>query len=923
MDNLRTKTVAAGRGETRPHETTTCTHDAPRADMQHSAPDHTMDSLRQFAYIEPVGGHDVECTTDKPEPSSFIDEKDNPTLPNRAKYGANERSTEQISRTQTTHKMSTKRLSNTRVEANARRLEHSNTELRGNCEGTRTTEHRALCHEKGQRNPEIDYESSQKEPTEETPLRNHDNRIDRCQRIEKHDSDEEVQRTDTQGSINASSITKNHSPYANPEPRPSTSRTRARYGTPEPNSKTDHGVEEVVRLPNEARRLEENGPTRTLFRDDTDYCQQGHDRTETKPRTHEPSGNTHVIESADNASTNQSLTSRTMIESAKEATKRYMLCMYPEDTPDTRKTNIDNLEDMSENCPLNIGERTSNQYARISQVEARVEPLREETHRTAYTNQLSRSPCKTVTRGDAPDDARTNQISRSPCDRNARGDALDDRIITSDETVRRSTNEQRLEALDEASAEIPEETRENKPPWETISRRSRNGPTGPKKASDTITPVKAMRLIDRKDNASSVKDQDIRRKTVARMLGLDEATMKQIVTELQSADVDTRRKMVSRLTEKLENEREDEDAESNEDTAVRALTAHVPKEEYHDEITVKLTSRTPNNSVDRSETRSETPNRHVEVDENTSTKAITTCERLRHDAGAMLDLRTADKFTNRKREEKSNLELKLCKFRPIAGTSEVSNQRDDMTFARRETAQCRLPTYTTPLCATIIREIRPAISRNNKEIPGVERYSTLQRGTRVDTIAQQRQERKRRKSLRERYTDQTIMPSEETEQKFPPQRNDDHVTTSVLDKPTITSNKIYSLNESECLDGSMTECLVKEYLHKSQSSLFCLGMKDEKRQLRYNPLKQLTTWNTCAILLIPDILDQLTDKMRFTTSDIRQMYAEIWGQDRKQRQITTTGLVGPTIVLSWLTDSLTKLQANAKTPTRATNCSVS
>ncbi|KAI9433652.1 hypothetical protein H4582DRAFT_1985284, partial [Lactarius indigo] len=112
-----------------------------------------------------------------------------------------------------------------------------------------------------------------------------------------------------------------------------------------------------------------------------------------------------------------------VIGNAKATTKEYLLYMNTEDTPNTRKTNIDNLEDTSKNCPLNIEERAPKRYARVSQVEARVEPLHEETHRMAYANQLSRSPCKTVTRGDALDDTRTNQVSRSPCDRNARGDA--------------------------------------------------------------------------------------------------------------------------------------------------------------------------------------------------------------------------------------------------------------------------------------------------------------------------------------------------------------------------------------------------------------------------------------------------------------------------------------------------------------------
>ncbi|KAI9429634.1 hypothetical protein H4582DRAFT_2146832 [Lactarius indigo] len=123
---------------------------------------------------------------------------------------------------------------------------------------------------------------------------------------------------------------------------------------------------------------------------------------------------------------------------------------------------------------------------------------------------------------------------------------------------------------------------------------------------------------------------------------------------------------------------------------------------------------------------------------------------------------------------------------------------------------------------------------------------------------------------------------------------------------------MYSLNEFECWDGSNTECLVKKYIRKPQLPLFCSGVKDEKRHLSYKPLKQSMIWNACAIILTPDVLDQLTDKTCLTVSDIRQVYAAIWGQDRKQRQITTKGLVGPTTVPFWLTDSLTNLRMNVE-----------
>ncbi|KAI9433394.1 hypothetical protein H4582DRAFT_1987283 [Lactarius indigo] len=95
----------------------------------------------------------------------------------------------------------------------------------------------------------------------ETPPRDHDRRVDGYQRIE-HNSHKEEQRTDTQKSMNASAITKNHLPYADPEPRPSASRMEARYGIPGPNGKTDHGTEEVIRLPNETRLPKENEPSR-------------------------------------------------------------------------------------------------------------------------------------------------------------------------------------------------------------------------------------------------------------------------------------------------------------------------------------------------------------------------------------------------------------------------------------------------------------------------------------------------------------------------------------------------------------------------------------------------------------------------------------------------------------------------------------
>ncbi|KAI9429631.1 hypothetical protein H4582DRAFT_2064949 [Lactarius indigo] len=235
QQHLRTETVAAGRGETRPNKTTICTHDALCVDERYSGPDHTMDNLRQLVYIEPVNGHDVECTTDKPEPPSFINEEGNSTLLNHAKYDANERSMEQISRTQTAHETSTKRLNDTKVEANephTRRLEHMDTELRGNCERTRTTERRTLCHEKGRRNPEIDYRSPQKEsailkqPTMlvnepiGTPPRNHDGWIGGCQQKERYDNDTKKQCTDARKSRNASSMTKDHLPRTNPERTP-------------------------------------------------------------------------------------------------------------------------------------------------------------------------------------------------------------------------------------------------------------------------------------------------------------------------------------------------------------------------------------------------------------------------------------------------------------------------------------------------------------------------------------------------------------------------------------------------------------------------------------------------------------------------------------------------------------------------------
>ncbi|KAI9441892.1 hypothetical protein H4582DRAFT_1935635 [Lactarius indigo] len=157
---------------------------------------------------------------------------------------------------------------------------------------------------------------------------------------------------------------------------------------------------------------------------------------------------------------------KTVTRNATITTRKYSLCMNTEDAPDTRETNIDSLEDTSQSRPLNIEEQT---YTRTSQVEARVEPPHEETHRTAYTNQLSRSPCKTVTRGDAPNDARTNQKPVPT------GHAPDDRITTPVKAVRMNRNESRFERFD---SELP---------LKTASRSPRNSRGKPETAKEVTT----------------------------------------------------------------------------------------------------------------------------------------------------------------------------------------------------------------------------------------------------------------------------------------------------------------------------------------------------------------------------------------------------------------------------------------------------
>ncbi|KAI9429555.1 hypothetical protein H4582DRAFT_2147456 [Lactarius indigo] len=696
--------------------------------------------------------------------------------------------------------------------------------------------------------------------------------------IEKHDSDKEEQRTDMQASMNASSITKNHLLYANPESRPTASWTEARYEIPGPNSKTDHCVEEVIRLPNKARLPKENGPTRTVFRNHADCCQLGHNRTKTEPHTHEPSRkNLHELrEELSNNNTNlvdRYQHDRTGIDSCidvHDATRlvnerdgesttwdhtrsmnfeSQLVTSQPEARRDprseilitdseTRTRNLCNdellevtspetstnevmLHDWQTDAEDTIKKHLPNLYDRYvenDQVEARVESLHEETHRTTYLKQTNQNPCRTMTCGGAPNNEYTDQIrrspyqqevrgdalndqriSRSPCDGNTRGDAPNDQIIMPDETVRRNTNKQCLEALDKASSKIPGETREDELPWITISRRSRNGPTRTKKTSSTITPVKAVKLYKSKEtledelppatmsgppqNNQTIKtprhEQHRQEKRCfqckrpghqIRECPAKRMSTEQVATEIRRMNAATRRKTIVRMLE-------------------------------IDEVTLKQIM---------AELQKKLEDRDIEIDKDTLTKAITTCKRLCHNTVAMLDLRTADRSTNHKKEEKLNLEQKLCELRPIVGISEASSQRDDVTFAHRERAQYRSPTYTTPPCVMNTRGTPPTISRNNKETPKVERYSTLQRGTRVDTIVQQCQKGKGRKSLRERYADQTITPLGGTEWKFPPRQNDDHVTTSIPDGPTLTPDGlIYSLNELGHLNNPTTGCFAK------------------------------------------------------------------------------------------------------------------
>ncbi|KAI9429936.1 hypothetical protein H4582DRAFT_2064415 [Lactarius indigo] len=200
MDDLRTGAVAAGRGETHPHETTTCVHDSPHTDIQHPESGHTVDNLRQHEYIEPASRHDVRhATKDDPEPPSFINKRIDSTPLNRAMDCTSERSPEWTSSTQAAHEMSTKqpghielrqpleqisnmqtiygmsakRLNDTGVgtnEPHAQRLEHADTDSRDNCEETRTTKHRTLYHEKDRQIPETNYGPAQKERINETDI---------------------------------------------------------------------------------------------------------------------------------------------------------------------------------------------------------------------------------------------------------------------------------------------------------------------------------------------------------------------------------------------------------------------------------------------------------------------------------------------------------------------------------------------------------------------------------------------------------------------------------------------------------------------------------------------------------------------------------------------------------------------------------
>ncbi|KAI9443047.1 hypothetical protein H4582DRAFT_2054142 [Lactarius indigo] len=98
-------------------------------------------------------------------------------------------------------------------------------------------------------------------------------------------------------------------------------------------------------------------------------------------------------------------------------------------------------------------------------------------------------------------------------------------------------------------------------------------------------------------------DTTARQKIIAQILNVDELTLKQIATKLRGADV-----------KKLENKWKDENAGSDEGTAVKALTIHMPMKEHHDKV-AKLALETLNNPDNQSKKRNETPDGHIKIHE--------------------------------------------------------------------------------------------------------------------------------------------------------------------------------------------------------------------------------------------------------------------------------------------------------------------
>ncbi|KAI9429929.1 hypothetical protein H4582DRAFT_2021841, partial [Lactarius indigo] len=171
---------------------------------------------------------------------------------------------------------------------------------------------------------------------------------------------------------------------------------------------------------------------------------------------------------------------------------------------------------------------------------------------------------------------------------------------------------------------------ESEPPSKTVSRSPRNNRGKPETAKE-VTTFLPRKLVTRETSiyeqlspeqiAIEIRRMDAtaRRKIIARILNIDELTLKQIATKLRGADVSTRRKVVSQLAEKLESERKDENNGSDEGTAVKALTIHMPVEEHHNKV-AKLALETLNNPDNQSEKRNETPDGRIKTDKDASTK---------------------------------------------------------------------------------------------------------------------------------------------------------------------------------------------------------------------------------------------------------------------------------------------------------------